>query len=264
MQIDDILLRTSIFRLVFFIALAGLSIILGMNVKKQGELYKKFNKEYKLTYIKALLQNFESNIDYFPEQGISSEEYKQIGYEKYDNFKSDDYMKGVLKNGCKIELADVLTHKVSQDSSSKSMLLFTGIFSVIESPKEFNEILYIVQDSVAINQNNIKVEKIDLDSQEFEKNFNVYGTNKIVAMQLLTADIMQMLTEFKLQNGLRYEIAIKNSKIYMRFFSGPMFEAVKTGSEQQFKEELYRTYEILKFICEISYKMIDLIKSVEY
>mgnify|MGYP003294421537 CR=1 FL=1 len=38
--------------------------------------------------------------------------------------------------------------------------------------------------------------KIEGAKQAFEKYFNVYATNKIIGMQLLTADVMEELIDF--------------------------------------------------------------------
>ena len=62
--------------------------------------------------------------------------------------------------------------------------------------------------------------KIEMDSQEFEKYFDIYGENKIIAMQILTADVMNTMIEFREQSKIQYELTIKQDQIYIRFHTG--------------------------------------------
>ena len=43
-------------------------------------------------------------------------------------------------------------------------------------------------------------------------------------MQLLTSDIMEFLIDFQDSTGIDFELTLKNNKIYIRFFSGNIFE----------------------------------------
>ena len=54
-----------------------------------------------------------------------------------------------------------------------------------------------------------------MDSQEFEKYFDVYGDNKIVVMQLLTSDVMNTMMDFIKQSRIKYEITIKSDEMYI-------------------------------------------------
>ena len=55
-----------------------------------------------------------------------------------------------------------------------------------------------------------------MDSKEFEKYFDIYSENKIVAMQILTSDIMESLIEFYNKYQLEYEIVFRNNTIYLK------------------------------------------------
>ena len=125
-------------------------------------------------------------------------------------------------------MADVITkYKLKKRNSIRSYyVLFSGLFIKVETPKSFKSNLYLrnTKQNIILTINSIlfaqpfKNLKVELDSQEFEKNFNVYCTDKIIALQLLTADIMQLLINFKYEMNMNYEITIKNSNIYIRFF----------------------------------------------
>lgn len=82
-------------------------------------------------------------------------------------------------------------------------------------------------------------------------------------MQLLTADIMEILIDFQNKNNIKYDIIINNNIIYLRFHCGNMFEAqsIKKGIFEE--ESLRKYYNILKFTYELSNKIIEVINETE-
>lgn len=91
----------------------------------------------------------------------------------------------------------------------------------------------------------------------------MYSTNNIVAMQILTSDVMQELIEFKQNNNMEFDVAIRNNNLYLRFSCGEVFEpaALRKGpiEEKSFSEY----FEITKFTYELSNKIINVINDVE-
>ena len=60
--------------------------------------------------------------------------------------------------------------------------------------------------------------KVNMDSLEFEQEFDVYSTEPIKALGILTHDIMQKLITTKQDIGLKYDISITQNMIIMRIF----------------------------------------------
>ena len=146
------------------------------------------------------------------------------------------------------------------------------MLSKVETSKPFNASLYLRKDRKNKNVlsrtfrsklpfDNLRVE---LDSQEFEKIFDVYCSDKIIAMQLLTSDIMQLLINFQKEMNMEYEITIKNNQIYIRFMSGEMFEATNVTKFSLDKATIYKYYRMLDFTFTLTDKLIKLIKDTEY
>lgn len=142
----------------------------------------------------------------------------------------------------------------------------------IELPKAFNTRLYLrrnrkdknIISSTLTRKLSFDDLRINLDSQEFEEYFDVYCTDKIIAMQLLTADIMQFLVNFQKDIGMDYEITINNNCVYIRFLSGETFERAKATKLLLDKNILYKYYKMLNFTFTLTYKLINLIKETEY
>ena len=56
-----------------------------------------------------------------------------------------------------------------------------------------------------------------MDSSEFENLFYVYSDNSIVAMQILTSDIMEKLVAFEKRLDIHYELIVTGTEVFMRF-----------------------------------------------
>lgn len=247
-----------------------IAFIIYIKTKPPKSRIAQYKDDFKTRVVKALLDSFEENISYFPYQGISSSSYIDAEFEKYDTYKSEDLMQGVLKNNCNFSMSEILTEYKDQDK--KLHTLFCGIMSKVETPKPFNACLYLRKDikdkNILERAFRIKLPfdklRVELDSQEFENMFDVYCSDKIIAMQLLTADIMQLLIEFQEEMNMEYELTIKNNLIYIRFMSGEMFETANVMKFSLDKSTLYKYYKMLNFIFTLTDKLIKLIENTEY
>lgn len=103
-----------------------------------------------------------------------------------------------------------------------------------------------------------------MDSQEFEEIFDVYSSDPIEAMQLLTADIMQSLIKFYNEIQVKYEFTIKGNNIYLRFRCVDMFEAPTVRKFSLDKETIYRYYKILNFVFELSDEVVKTANQMHY
>ena len=102
-----------------------------------------------------------------------------------------------------------------------------------------------------------------MDSSEFEKYFNVYASDKIIGMQILTADIMEDILEFKNLTKQHFDIFINNNNIYLRFHCGSMFEIRTLKSGPIDEQNLKKYYDILNFADNLSRKIIKIINETE-
>ena len=246
--------------LIFFIIFANVLIfIISLPFRKKQA---KYNGIFKQIVIKKLIENFYDNAEYSPTKGILKKTYNEPKYnEKYDVFYSDDYIKSKINDKYDMEMAEVRTIEqyTDDDGNTRSSVKFHGIFAKIVIDKSINNELRIEKNGSNIFSKN----KLKMDSSEFEKYFDVSTTNKIIGMQLLTADVMEELVNFQKKTNMQYDIVIKNNNIYLRFHSGIMFEpqSLKKGSidEKTIKKYFY----MLNFTYNLSNKMIKLIGKTE-
>lgn len=214
-----------------------------------------------------------NNLSLFHNLGLSSQFFEEAEFEKYDKYWSEDLIQGTLKNNCNFEMSEVWTKKNIGDSEqTKYVTIFRGLFAKVELPKPFNTLLYLrkdrkdksLLDRTFLGKLSFDKLRIQLDSTEFEKIFDVYASNEIVAMQLLTADVMQELIIFYKEMGINYELTIKENCMYIRFWCGEMFERAKLKKFSLDRDTLYKNYRILDFTFSLVNRMLKLLYETQY
>jgi hypothetical protein len=242
---------------VFFIMLAIIVIALYGVFSKNNKEYKNY---FKQNVVKRFVTEYDENLNYAPESGIESYIYNKGEFEHYDRYHTEDLIYGMLKNEYEIKMAEVHTENESRDSDGNTS--YTTVFHGLFAEVKFNK---LINSTIKIRKNGIILfdkEKLNMDSGEFEKKFDVFAEDKIVAMQLLTADIMQMLLEFKEQNKITPEITLKEDKMYIRFKTKDMFEASYLKSSIDY-DQLKKYYDTINFTLDITEKFLKNIKETE-
>ncbi len=226
-----------------------IAIITTVRISNKYNYTGAFKKEVIETFIKEC----DSNLNFYPERGISSNIYRQGEFESYDNYYSEDLIEGILDERYKVEMSEVRTEDESTDSDgdTTTTTVFHGIFGRVECAKQIPGFIKIHSDKGLLGNLFGKKNKIEMDSSEFEKHFDVYTLNPIMTMQILTSDIMEMLIEFKEKSKIKYEITLKGANMYIRFHTGGVFEPKLFGQSLDF-DTLKKYYDIIEFIFRVT------------
>ena len=225
---------------------------------KLSKFISGYKKLYKTKIISAILKEVDSNlhyVDYENSTGIqklTQYDYKMAEFDKkiFNEYRSDDHIVGKLEDNSIMRMANLLVrYRTHHEDGDSVETLFHGIFVDIEVNKNIGANIKILKNKLLSFPNKGKLE---LDSEEFEKNFDVYADNSNVAMRILTADVMQYMIDFI--KIAKYEITILKNHIYIRFETGEMFEP-KMGKSTIDKKTLQGYYYILKFIIGLSKKI---------
>lgn len=251
--------------LIFAVAINIIAFVTYTAIINSTKKQKRLRNLYKSTVIKSIINNFYDNVEYLPNQCMPENIYKQVNYEYYNKYKSDDYIKAKINQKYNLEMAEILTTEEEIYTNSKGerkkriIKKFHGLFSKLEIDKSINSELKIVENGkIFFNEN-----RLQLDSSEFEKYFDVQSTNSIIGMQILTADIMEELVDFERKTKIKYDIYIKNNEIYLRFHTGPMFEMINRKNEIINREVTNKYFNILKLTYSLTKKIIDVIENVQ-
>lgn len=230
----------------FLFSVTAISILLIASDKKY---FKKFKKEI----IEPFIKEVDSNLSFHPDGEISESTYIRGEFERYNEYHAEDLIEGILDGKYSVAMANVKTESVQTDDEGHTSraTIFHGIFGEITCSKPIPGFIKIHSDKgfqgALLKQEN----KIEMDSSEFEKVFDVYGTNPIMVMQILTADIMEMLVEFKKKSKTKYEITIKGGAIYIRFHVGEAFEPNELKKTLDYNH-LKKYYDMIEFIFSVT------------
>lgn len=242
-----------------FIVPALMILIIKLAFSKKKAIYRSIFKE---EIIQTFVKEYDNNLDFNANRGISRRIYDSGEFERYDLFSSEDLITGFLEGKYKINMSEVRTQEEQKDSDGDThyTTLFHGIFAEIELDKIIFNKLKLRKDKLKLFGGNR--ERVELDSSEFEKLYDVYATDKIMAMQLLTSEIMQMFIDFKEKYKIIPELTLKENKLYIRFQTGEMFEAKVMKNALDY-ETLLKYYDTIKFSLNISKEFIKNVRETE-
>ena len=263
--------------IVFFLVASIIGLILSINTKNIFFIFislpilivffilsnknRNYKRLYKEKVIKVFVKEYSKTLDFLPDSGISSFAYYNAEFEGFDRYYTEDLITGTLENGCKINMAEVKTQRESRDEDGHVTYttIFHGLFAEVKLDKSVPSEIKIRRNILSLFDNKNRVE---MDSSEFEKIFNVYSKDKIMTMQLLTADVMEMFINFKEESKTIPEITIKNNNLFIRFATGDIFEASILKKSLDFNT-LLKYYNVINFTLGLTEKIIKNIKEVD-
>lgn len=236
--------------------------IFSLAFSKKSRLY---NDMFKEKVMDKIFKNFLNDADYIPKKLMPQSIYREGKYDGYYNrYYSDDYVEGNIDDKYLIKMAEITTeHEETRTDSdghthTETTTIFSGLFAKINIGKSINNELRIKQ-----NGTFLKKDKLEMDSDEFEKYFDVISTNQIIGMQILTHDIMDMLVDFRKQLKMPLDILIRDDIMYVRLHVGKMFEAKFNKDAVIDKQSAKNYFDIVNFIYSLSKKMIQTVEETE-
>ncbi len=226
--------------------------ILAFKYSKNGLNELTFLEKYLSTVVKDVSNSVFSKADFTIKDSYNSENvYELSGFEEgYDVY--DHEITGDLKYGnrdIKIFKIETQVREKDEDGDVHYETSFAGIFGVME-------INYILDGEIDINKwgdNPRALPKVNMDSVNFNKAYRVYSSNKVLAMQLLTHDVMDEILKLN-EREKTLEFRIIENKIYFRIEDYSLFQ--NYSKEAINKNELAKDYNCLLILKNI----IDLVE----
>lgn len=176
----------------------------------------------------------------------------------YTLFVSDDYIKSSRENNVSIDLCNFSLETVSSKNEFLWMI-YEGIFSITNLNTNLPNDIRIKINKLLFKRNN---NKIEMDYPEFERYFDVFCKSNILAMQVLTHDVMEELIKFYSTYEIDFEISIKDNHIYIRFDTGAMFEPNIFGKSHN-KKTLWIYYNVLNFCTNLTTQINKSLETLE-
>lgn len=219
-----------------------------------------YTRAYKKCVIEGLVKAYNPNNNYDPMIGIGEMEYRRANYDNdFNEFTSEDRIYGRFETGDAFQLSEVTTTKVTvtrneQGVESESRLeTFRGMFGVVYLEKNTMMNIGIYGDSA---MRKYRRDRVEVDSSEFEKYYDLVTDDKINAMRIFTADLLEKYIDIKRSNRNGVEVKIEWDRVYFRFRCGEMFEppmfvkGLKREHLKTFYNQIYYPLELLEKTVE--------------
>lgn len=244
-------------RMAWFIDFFIIALVVVFFVIKLDKQYNKYKKIYKDKVINRFVKGYSDTFEYSPDQGISSLTYNKADFDGYyDRYHSEDLIQGTILENCPISVAEVHTEREETTTDSEGntttsyVTLFHGLFACIEL-NNFNTVCFKILRNKLFSGIFKGKNRLEMDSGEFEKIFDVKTDDKISTLRILTSDVMQMLIDFKSNNKVTPEISLVNNKLFIRFEVGNVFEPNLIKGDMDF-DKLKNNYDIINFVFKLA------------
>lgn len=218
-----------------------------------------YKKMYKQIVIDNLVKSYDSSYSYYTD-GISLVEYKISNFDNnFDEYKSEDRIYGKLKTGDRFEFAEITTYKIREYKDSNGYRTedrkktYSGMYGIVWLEKNLLSNIQIVLNSV---MNKYNLDRIEVESSEFEKEYDLITKDKMIAMRIFSPDIIEEINTIKRSTNAPIEITIDENKIFFRYKCGQMFEPPLLKNDldrdviRNYYNLIYYPTHILEKICE--------------
>lgn len=220
-------------------------ILVGLYMKNK----KDFDREFKQRIMQRLIKNINPTLeyDYFGGKNIFQSYYSTFpDQEEYNGYETTDYIHGKM-SGIDLAMCKISLLNYSKKTGEKINTVETFLFSK-------NKINFSSPSKVMIKPNNYfnahKRDRIQMDSSKFEKYFDVFSDSDIVAMQILTHDVMEELFLFYLEYRCKFEIIVKDNNLLIKFLTGDVFNP-KVLKKVTDSNLLLTYYSVLNFVTRL-------------
>ncbi len=227
--------------------------------------YIKCNKEYNIQFRKTIMKELIKFVDCYLDYNYDGKEscfkhYEEAKFEheeEYNTYDCTDYIGGKIKKGVSIEICSMSLLNCN-DRGKVDNVIENFLFS-------YSNINNYVPNQVIINKNRYKLNsknRVELDDEKFEKYFDVFSDSKIVAMEILTHDVMEEIINFYLQYKIEFKIIIRDNNIYIKYITGKVFKPslLKKATNIQL---LWFYYNISKFVINLTVKTNEILGETE-
>ncbi len=251
------------------------SVILGaiLHSAMAGPAIREFSNGFKSTLVRELVRALAPGLDYFPAQGISSEEFlrTQLFTTRPDLYRTEDLLTGRIGE-CPVAIAEIHAQerRTRQDSKGNSetyyVTIFQGLLMSADFPKQFHGVTRILPDNEKSLFAGIgkamegffpfgSKDLVRLEDPEFETHFQVYSSDQIEARYLLSTSLMRRILDLRQAwGGCALRISFVDSSIHVaiphkaNFFEPNLQESLlePSGEFQRIASEVRSCLELVE------------------
>lgn len=223
--------------------------------------FNTYSQDYKASIISSLVKNYDKNLTFSIQGGIPRAYYNKADFRDYTEYHASDYIHGTLSNNIEFQMCDLHTIYVykNENGQLRRITTFKGLFSAIDLTSFIPGTVKISPDTF-VEENDPT--QINMDSREFEKYFNVYSEDKLLAMQVVTSELMDFLLTSRKESNIKAEITIKRNCLFVRIKCSNMFEGSMFKNPLDFNT-LHKYYRHINFVLELNSKLNAILENKE-
>lgn len=199
-----------------------LFVIITIAVMFGGKKSKEFKELYKQHFVAALLGEFFENTQYIWDKGFTSDAVRSFGLSQMGNrFYSEDYISGTYK-GIPFEQSDVKIQYHTSGKNSHTTTYFSGRMFVFHFTGRNVLPVQIFSEGFSYRAKPIerfKMNKVNLESVEFNKSFDVKAVNEHDAFYVLTPQMMEKLFDLQSRFG-NVALNFSGGRLFLGFNCG--------------------------------------------
>ncbi len=226
-----------------------------------GTRKNKFTRKFKELIVGRIITFINPSLRYSPGQCISEADYKNSGLylNSPDRYTGDDYVEGTHDKTffCFSELHT--EEKISSGKETHWETIFKGMFIIAEFNKNFSGRTYVWSENKPqlnfLNKLFLSfasgLEKVKLESADFENRFIVYSSDQVEARYILTPSFMERLVRLQQMTSADTSMSFVHTKIHVaipmnkELFEPSVFNANDFSRLENFRSTIQIVYEII-------------------
>lgn len=226
---------------------------------------KIYRKAYKTCVIDSLVKEYNEKLHFDQAIGIPRMEYKISHFDdNVDDYFSEDRIYGRLRSGEPIQLAEVATYDIKEytdaegNKKEERTETFRGMYGVVRLEKN---LLSEIKIATNFNVKKFNNNRIEVDSAEFEKYYDLFTKDKVTAMRIFTADLIEKYIDIINVSNRPFELKIEDNLVFFRFRCGQMFEP-PVFSDGLSENLIRKYYKMIFYPMEVIEKTVENINRV--
>lgn len=240
----------------FILPPVGIVLLIGGVIysASKGGNYKKMFKENVMVHA---LKEYDSNLIYNPNGFFPENVYNMARFESYDRYSTEDQINGSI-DGLEFLMAEVHTEDkhTDKDGHTHYSTVFRGQVAWFNLTKSLGFDLTVCDNRLKLFSGDTHVE---IDNPEFEEHYDVFTTDKIKAMKILTPNVTNKILDLNRKYGFSFEIKLIGTQLFFRFRANNLFEPNASDVKAE-AVGIALYFEILNGIKEIMHEMMEAMK----
>lgn len=222
---------TFIFQMPPILVIVGMVLTFIIALICTGKQAREYSLAFKSYFVKSSLQKIFTNLKYQPENGISRATIASTNMMRMgDRYSSNDLVTGKYKEiGFTQSDVHIEEEHETRDSDGNTrtyyVTIFKGRWMIFDFNKSFKADVQVAQKGFGNNKvaswflGEQKFQKVEMESQEFNKAFNVYAQQPLDAFYILTPKIMEKIRNLDERNEGRLLLCFIDNKLHVGIYN---------------------------------------------